>query len=89
MTVRDFAERVLFGTSLEEKLGPPPAGITDQNQGNALISPEVPSRPRGLELRQDGTRADFPGMSGIEDDHQRGRLLHFFEDALGFLVYTT
>ena len=78
MTVRDFAERVLFGTSLEEKLGPPPAGITDQNRGNALIAPEVPSRPRGLELRQDGTRADFPGMSGIEDDHQRGRLLHFF-----------
>ena len=78
MTVREIAERVLFGTSLEEKLRPPPTGISDHNRGRAVITPEVPSRPNGLELRQDGTRADFPGMSGIEDDHQRGRLLHFF-----------
>ena len=78
MTVRDIAERVLFGTSLEEKLAPPPAGILDQNRGGALSTPKVPSRPEGLELRQDGTRADFPGISGIEDDRQRGRLLHFF-----------
>lgn len=78
MSLRDFAERVLFSTSLEEKLMGPPPGIVDRNRGAALNTPEVPARPEGLELRLDSSRADFPGISGIENDLQRGRLLHFF-----------
>ncbi len=78
MTVREFAERVLFGTTLEEKLVPPPSGIVDVARGKALVTPEAPGRPTGLRLRSDGVRAEFPGTAGIEDDAQRGRLLHFF-----------
>ena len=36
MSLRDFAERVLFSTSLEEKLMGPPPGIVDRNRGAAL-----------------------------------------------------
>lgn len=77
-TVQEFAERVLFGTSLEDKLAPPPQGIVDEERGAGILVPDVPGRPEGLELRRDGVRAEFPGTAGIEDDEHRGRLLHFF-----------
>ena len=77
MTVQEYAERVLFGTTLEEKLAPPPQGIIDE-PGTAIVVPDLPGRPPGLELRRDGVRAEFPGTTGIEDDEHRGRLLHFF-----------
>ena len=77
MTVQEYAERVLFGTTLEEKLAPPPQGIVDL-PGTAIVVPDAPGRPEGLELRRDGVRAEFPGTTGIEDDEHRGRLLHFF-----------
>ncbi|MCH2065048.1 MAG: ferritin-like domain-containing protein [Roseibacillus sp.] len=76
--MREVAERILFGTTLEEKLAPPPPGVVDDGRGDAIVVPETPSRPEGLELRSDGVRADFPGTAGIEDEEQRGRLLHFF-----------
>ncbi len=78
MIVREVAERILFGTTLEEKLAPPPSGVIDADRGDAIAAPKAPSRPEGLELRSDGVRADFPGTAGIEDEEQRGRLLHFF-----------
>ena len=78
MTLREVAERALFATSLEEKLAPPPAGVTDEDRGRAIRLPDVPGRPENLALRRDGVRADFPGASGIEDDRQCGKLLHFF-----------
>ena len=78
MTVREVAERILFGTTLEEKLAPPPAGTVDEARGSALVTPERPGRPEELMLQREGVRAEFPGTTGIEDDAQRGRLLHFF-----------
>lgn len=78
MTVREFAERVLFGTTLEEKLAPPSSGIIDEARGKGIETPERPGRPEDLTLQRDGVRAEFPGTRGIEDDAQRGQLLHFF-----------
>ena len=78
MTVREFAERVLFGATLEEKLAPPGAGTVDEGRGPAIGTPEAPGRPEGLALRSDRGRAEFPGRAGIEDEAKRGRLLHFF-----------
>ncbi|MGE9270255.1 MAG: DUF455 family protein [Verrucomicrobiales bacterium] len=79
MTVREFAERVLHGTSLEEKLAPPPVGgLEDVARGRALAVPDLPGRPPELKLVPQGVRAEFPGTSRIEDDRERGRLLHFF-----------
>lgn len=78
VTVQEFAERVLFGTTLEEKLTPPPQGITDLGVKRAWETPEAPGRPDGLVLGPSGVRAEFPGTAGIEDEGHRGRLLHFF-----------
>jgi uncharacterized ferritin-like protein (DUF455 family) len=78
MTVREVAERILFGTTLEEKLAPVPTKVTDEERGVAIVTPESPGRPEELMLQRDGVRAEFPGTAGIEDDAQRGKLLHFF-----------
>ena len=66
--VREIAERILFGTTLEEKLTPPPPEVGDEQRGEAIAVPRSPSRPKGLELRSDGVRAEFPGTVGIEDE---------------------
>jgi len=77
-SVREFAERVLFSESLEEKLAPPEAGVVDEAQGSAIALPEAPGRPAELRLTPRGVRAGFPGVARIGDERERGRLLHFF-----------
>ena len=78
MELREFAERVLFATTLEEKLQPPGV-ITDERPGSALVTPDAPGRPRGLNFKITGTsRGEFPGTRHLEQNHERGRLLHFF-----------
>lgn len=78
MTVREVAERILFADTLEEKLAPWAGEVVDEERGAALMTPENPGRPEELSLQREGVRAEFPGTSGIEDDAQRGKLLHFF-----------
>lgn len=77
MEIQEFANRVLFSTSLEEKLT---AGgvLTDEAPGAALGTPGQPGRPGDLRLRRDGVRAEFPGEARLINDEQRGVLLHFF-----------
>ncbi len=78
MELREFAERVLFATSLEEKIQSPGI-ITDEHPGPALVTPDAPGRPRGLNFKITGTaRGEFPGTRLLEQNHERGRLLHFF-----------
>ena len=78
MELREFAERVLFATTLEEKLQSPGI-ITDERPGTALVTPDAPGRPRGLNFKITGTaRGEFPGTRHLEQNHERGRLLHFF-----------
>ena len=78
MELREFAERVLFGTSLEEKLQCP-ADITDENPGAFLVTPESPGRPENLRFKQHRTgKAEVPAMHHLEQARERGRLLHFF-----------
>ena len=77
--MREFAERILFGRTLDEKLAPPDAGgLVDERRGSAVVAPKVPERPDELRLTDSGVRAEFPGMAGIADERERGRLLHFF-----------
>lgn len=79
MELRAFAEQVLFSTSLDEKLRPPPAGITDERPGPAIASPPMPGRPTDLRFKPTGVARDaFPGLQGLEQERERGRLLHFF-----------
>ena len=78
MELRDFAERILFATTLEEKLQCP-AAIADEHPGPALATPAAPGRPAELHFKQSGTGRDkFPGTRQLEKEQERGRLLHFF-----------
>ncbi|HEY4417186.1 MAG TPA: DUF455 family protein [Verrucomicrobiae bacterium] len=78
MELREFAERVLFATTLEEKLLRP-TDITDENPGPAIVTPAAPGRPAELEFKITGTARDsFPGTRNLEQPRERGQLLHFF-----------
>jgi uncharacterized ferritin-like protein (DUF455 family) len=78
MELREFAERVLFATTLEEKLLRP-TDISDENPGTAIVTPNAPGRPAELEFKITGTARDsFPGTKNLEHSRERGQLLHFF-----------
>jgi uncharacterized ferritin-like protein (DUF455 family) len=78
MELREFAERVLFATSLEEKLQRP-GNLTDERPGPARMTPEAPGRPLELQFKAAGTARDtFPGTRHLENERERGQLLHFF-----------
>ena len=78
MELREFAEQVLFATTLEEKLRCPEA-ISDERPGSAMVAPPVPGRPVGLEFKaQTAGKSEFPGLNALEQERERGRLLHFF-----------
>jgi len=78
MELREFAERVLFATSLEEKLQSPDV-ITDEQPGSAIVTPDAPGRSCELIFKPTGAaRGEFPGTRHLEQAEERGRLLHFF-----------
>jgi uncharacterized ferritin-like protein (DUF455 family) len=78
MELREFAKRVLFATTLEEKLLRP-AAITDERPGSALATPAAPGRPAELQFKVTGDARDsFPGTRKLENETERGKLLHFF-----------
>lgn len=80
MELRELAERILFSTSLEEKLCCPELStLTDERRGSAILAPTSPGRPEHLQFKPSGTgRGEFPGCEQLEKDSERGRLLHFF-----------
>ncbi len=78
MELREFAETVLFGTSLELKLACP-ALITDEQPGLPMEAPLEPGRPSELQFKRgESGKADFPGLGKLDNERERGRLLHFF-----------
>ena len=78
MELCEFAGRVLFAATLEEKLLRP-ADITDERPGPALVAPAAPGRPPDLQFKITGAARDsFPGTKNLEQENERGRLLHFF-----------
>jgi uncharacterized ferritin-like protein (DUF455 family) len=78
MELRDFAEQVLFATTLDDKLQSP-AVVTDDRPGCPLLTPEAPGRPAELRFKPQGSgKVDFPSLHRLEWEHERGRLLHFF-----------
>ena len=84
--MREFAERILCATTLEEKLiDPPGERLTDERPGPAWASAAEPGRPAELRFKPPGSgkagtagRADFPGLHGLDDEAGRGQALHFF-----------
>lgn len=78
MELREFAEQVLFATTLDNKLQSP-AILTDEHPGLPLLPPQAPGRPAELRFKPQGSgKADFPGLHQLEREGERGRLLHFF-----------
>lgn len=78
MELREFAERILYGTTLAEKLAAPGA-ITDERPGPAIVTPAAPGRPPTLRFKPAGIgKSDFPGLHRLEQVSERGKLLHFF-----------
>lgn len=75
--MREIAERVLFAESLEEKLRLAPLVASDDETGPAIVLPDAPGRPAELRVRGDGVKAEFPGTNHLDDDRERGILLHF------------
>lgn len=78
MELREFAEQVLFATSLEEKLRTPEV-ITDECPGSVLPTPLAPGRPASLVFKAHAAgKSEFPGLHRLEQVSERGKLLHFF-----------
>jgi len=78
MELREFAESVLFATSLEEKLRAPD-NLTDEHPGSALVTPAAPGRPENLLFKPHAAgKSEFPGLHRLEQPAERGKLLHFF-----------
>ena len=77
MELRDFAEQVLFGKTLEEKLLINPKLVTDEAPAQPFIMADGPGRPIELRISERGVKADFPGTNRLDDDQERGKMLHF------------
>ena len=78
MEIRQFAEQVLFATTLDEKLRAPDT-LTDEHPGPALATPGMPGRPANLRFKVHAAgKSDFPGLHRLEEISERGKLLHFF-----------
>ena len=78
MELREFAEQILFGTTLAEKLATPQI-ITDEQPGVALVTPTAPGRSAKLQFKPHAAgKSEFPGLHRLEDISERGKLLHFF-----------
>ncbi len=77
MTVREFAEQVLLSTDLETKLGWR-ADLVDEGRARPGLAPDAPGRPEALRMHDDRERPPLPKAHRLDDDEQRGLLLHFF-----------
>lgn len=77
MELREFAEKILFSRTLEDKLAAP-SSLTDLSPGTPLVSPVQPDRPKELRFRQEKAQYRFPSLEHLDKDAERGRLLHFF-----------
>ena len=79
MNVTEFAEQIVFGKTLEDKLIVPGKLTHD---GNVRNRPDVrslvsPSRPVGLQMRHDPISTTTPSDDQLENERARGQLLHF------------
>ena len=86
MTPTEYAERVLFSTSLEEKLAIVPASKviaeTEPSSSRFKFQNLQPGRPIDLAFvtqKSDNTgRSALPSRPALVDEQARGRMLHFF-----------
>ncbi|SMF32544.1 DUF455 family protein [Pseudobacteriovorax antillogorgiicola] len=76
MEIREFAEAILFGTSLKDKLLRPEV-LTDDQPWNSIDRPQFPGRPLIL-MPGLKTRRPFPKDHQLDQGENRAAILHFF-----------
>lgn len=74
--LREFAERIVLGTTLEDKLVSCD-NLVDTCPGASPPAIQLPGRPAELILQSGGHRLAAPNIQHIESDRERGVLLHF------------
>lgn len=79
MEIREFAERILWGETLEDKLVTPEI-LTDTNPSGGYFNLSHPKRPESLRLDRwrHESKVVFPSIDSLGDDRMRGRVFHFF-----------
>ena len=80
MNITEFAEQIVFGKTLEEKLAAPGRLSLDPNrkQRKSIGPIAAPGRPYGLEMRTSGhVGTTRPRDDNLENEAERGKLLHF------------
>ena len=77
MQMREAAEKILFAQSLDEKLDLVPELACDDEPGHAIVVPDAPGRPDELRMSAKGVKASFPGINRMDDDRERGKMMHF------------
>lgn len=80
MNVTEFAEQVVFGTRLEDKLLVPGRLTLDAagKSGPSVDSLSAPGRPVGLQMLEGkGGNVQPPSDDKLENERARGQLLHF------------
>lgn len=76
MQLSDFAQQLLFGESLADKLIHPPA-FEDDRPGPALAeAPRAPGRPHGLRFETDKAKKHGFRLKQLEQTENRAHLLH-------------
>ena len=80
MEIKEFAELILFGTNIASDKLLNPNILTDNKNYPAIIAPKEPGRPRGLKFNENllTKKIPFPNKHQLEDERQRGYVLHFF-----------
>lgn len=80
ITITEFAERVLHGDTLEDKLYEPPGGVAALVD-EARPAPRgwtEPGRPPHLRIAPRGERKRLPSAAALDDPQMRVRCLHAF-----------
>jgi len=77
MQMREAAEKILFAQSLDEKLELAPEVASDDEPGMAILVPDAPGRPDELRMSPKGVKASFPGVNRMDEDRERGMMMHF------------
>lgn len=75
--MREAAEKILMGRSLAEKLELVPERASDDEPGKAILVPDAPGRPDELIMSAKGVKASFPGINRLDEDRERGKMMHF------------
>ena len=76
MERKEWAEQLLFGTRIEDKISAP-SSLTDKRPGKRLSSLPLPGRPESWRFAK-GPIRPFPTVRKLEDPLMRGRALLTF-----------